>query len=176
VGLAYKLAFREAIPLVYRKNNCTPDSFNRSGSEGANAFCYPWKVFASLKFSPDASQTFNGFTYGLSHAVHRYLDIMVGLSYSAHNEVAPGFQLAAVNTVKIQQAANNPFYAQWDVNTLQKNGATAYDGFPTQLLKADGTTGSLIYSGTPLVVHYHSGFFMGISVPLQFKNLLAGSN
>lgn len=114
---------------------------------------------------------------------------MLGVSFSAFNEVSPGFRNAAVNVVTTQQAASNPCYpkAQWNAAILQANGATAWDGFPTQLLSYTGATsssasgsssapictpGAQIYSGSPLVVHYHSGFFIGIAVPISFKTFL----
>jgi hypothetical protein len=174
VGVAYKLPIQELIPKVYSKLKCSKDSFFNPDEEAKEAYCYPWKAFVSLKFSPDASQTFNGFTYGLSHALHKRLDVMFGLSFSAHNEVSPGFIAAATNTVKVQQAASNKYYAPWSLAALQGNGPTAFDGFPTQLLNADGTTGPLIYGGAPLILHYHSGFFIGVAIPVSFRNAVSG--
>jgi hypothetical protein len=173
VGVAYKLPFRE--PWVYKKISCTTDDFSTKRSDGQVAFCYPYKAFVSLKFTPDASQTFNGFTFGLSHALHQYLDLMVGLAYSAHNEISPGFQQAAVSVVKAQQSAGNPYYSQFNLASLEANNTqTAFDGFPTQLLDANGTTGPLIYSGNITISHYRPGLFLGISLPLSFKSAAAG--
>jgi hypothetical protein len=163
VGLAYKLSFREGF--IKRSKPC---------SDTTSPFCYPYKAFVSLKFSPDSSQTFSGFTYGLTHALCSNLDLVAGISYSANNEISPGFQRAALNVVKAQQTAGNPYYAQFNLASLQANGPTAYDGFPIQLMNSDGTTGSIIYAGSPTVLHYHTGFFMGIAVPITFKGLLSG--
>jgi len=174
-GVAYKLPIR-TIHKLYGFLGCSPDSFFSPATEAQAAYCYPFKAFISLKFSPDSSQTFNGFTYGLSHALHKRLDIMFGISYSAHNEISPGFQQAALNTVTTQQALSNKYYAQWNVQSLKTNNATAYDGFPTQLQNADGTTGALIYTGNPLVLHYHTGFFLGVSLPIAFKSGASGGN
>lgn len=174
VGLAYKLPFRG---IGFTKPlHCSPSSFYQPTSEAQAAFCYPYKAFVSLKISTDSSQTLNGFTYGISHALHKQLDIMIGVSYSAHNEITPGFQAAAVNTVKIQQAAGNPYYAQWDAAKLQVNGPTAFDGFPVQLISSSGVAGALIYTGNPLIVHYHPSAFFGVSIPLSFKSGAAGGS
>jgi hypothetical protein len=173
VGVAYKLPFRE--PWVYKKLSCTTDDFSTKRSDGQVAFCYPYKAFVSLKFTPDASQTFNGYTFGISHALHQYLDLMVGLAYSAHNEISPGFQQAAVSVVKAQQAAGNPYYSQFNLASLEANNTqTAFDGFPTQLLNANGTTGPLIYNGSITISHYRPGLFLGISIPLSFKSSASG--
>jgi hypothetical protein len=175
VGLAYRLPIYGPLwklPLL----SCDRDAYTAQYPEAKAAYCFPLKAFISFKFTPDASQTFNGFTFGLSHTLAFYqvslLDLMVGVSYTAFNEVSPGFQQAAINVVSVQQAANNPYYAQYNLATLKTNGPTAYDGFPVQLLKADGTTGPLIYGASPLVSHYHSGLFIGVSVPVSLKSFL----
>jgi hypothetical protein len=174
VGVAYKIPLRGFYG--YKQLTCSPDNLTTSGTEGQDAFCYPFKAFVSLKFTPDASQAFNGFTFGLSHALHKYLDLMVGLSYSAHNEISPGFQQAAVSVLRTQQASGNPYYSQFNLAALQANTSqTAFDGFPTQLLNANGTTGALIYNGNITISHYRPGFFMGISLPISFKSAASGS-
>jgi hypothetical protein len=119
-GIAYKLPIRPFIPKLYNYLGCSKDSFFSPLNEGQAAYCYPLKVFVSLKFSPDASQTFNGFTYGISHALHKRLDVMLGVSYSAHNEISPGFIQAAVNTVKTQTALGNKNYMQWILMPCKK--------------------------------------------------------
>jgi hypothetical protein len=167
-GVAYKLPFR-GDPWSYKKINCTPDDLPTS--DGWRALCYPYKAFVSLKFAPDASQTFNGFTFGLTHGLHQYLDLMIGVSYSPYSGVSPGFQQVAVNVLKVQQAAGNPYYSQFSLSALEANNSqTAFDGFPTQLLNANGTTGSLIYNGNITTSHYRAGLFLGISLPLSFKS------
>ena len=170
-GVAYKLPVQGPL---YKTLHCNNDStIKRSGAQVA--YCYPYKAFINLKFSPGSSQAFNGFTYGISHALHQYLDLMVGVSYSAQNEISPGFQQAALNVVKVQQAAKNPYYAQFNLASLEADGPTAYDGFPTQLLNKNGTTGSLIYTGSPTVLHYHTGIFIGIAIPITFKSQVSGN-
>lgn len=183
VGVAYKLPVRAP---WYSPLGCKVGDFTAPSSDARAAFCYPFKAFVSFKFTPDSSQTFNGFTYGISHAIHKSLDILLGLSYSASNEVSPGFQAAAVQVVKAQQAPStgSVCYAQWNLTTLEAShlGAAAYDGFPTQLLTQTGgtasapvcTAGAQIYSVSPLATNYHSGLFIGISVPVSFSKLLGG--
>jgi hypothetical protein len=172
VGLSYKLPIYGPFSRL-KALECTAKAYNDPISDAASAYCFPFKAFVSFKFTPDASQTFNGFTFGLSHSIApHYLDLMVGVSYTAFNEVSPGFQQAAVNVVATQQAANNPNYAQYNLTSLKADGPTAYDGFPVQLINASGTPGALIYSGDPLVAHYHTGLFLGVSVPVAFKTFL----
>jgi hypothetical protein len=173
VGVAYKLPFHDFYG--YKVLDCTKDDLTTKTSDARVAFCYPWKSFVSLKLTPGASQTLNGFTFGLSHGLHQYLDLMIGLAYSAHNEISPGFQQAAVSVVRAQQAEKNPYYAQFNLAALQENNTqTAYDGFPTQFLNANGTTGSLIYNGSITISHYRPGLFLGVSLPLSFKSAVSG--
>ena len=182
IGVAYKLPFHELFGAYQSKSlDCHVVDFSSPGSDAKAAFCYPWKAFVNFKFTPDASQTFNGFTYGLSHAIHKDLDLLMGVSYSAYNETSPGFQAAAINTLTTQLAAKNPCYSQSTLNAISnpptKFAATvAYDGFPTQLLTNSGTAstpvctpGVQIFAGSPLVTHYHTGFFIGVAIPLSFK-------
>lgn len=173
-GIAYKLPFHDFYG--YTRLGCGPVDLTTKTSDARIAFCYPYKVFVSLKLTPDASQTLNGFTFGISHALHQYLDLMVGIAYSAHADISPGFQQAAVNVVKLQQAAGNPYYAEFNLAALEANNTqTAYDGFPTQLLNANGTTGPLIYNGSITISHFRPGLFLGLSFPLAFKSAASGS-
>lgn len=173
-GVAYKLPFHEPFGF-YKKLNCSAQDLTTKRSDAQIAFCYPWKAFVSLKITPDASQTLNGFTYGFSHAIHQYLDLMIGIAYSAHNEISPGFRAAAVNVVTAQQAAKNPNYAQFNISQMESlTSQTAFDGFPTQLISTTGAPGALIYSGSVTINHFRPGLFMGISFPLSFKSAVAG--
>lgn len=173
VGVAYKLPIRGPL---HKPLHCSPNDFFNASSEAKAAYCFPFKAFVSLKFTPDASQTFNGFTYGFSNALHKDLDVLFGVSYSAFNEASPGFRQTAISTVQAQQALGNPYYSQWSVTALEKNAPTAFDGFPTQLINSNGAPGPQIYIGNPLVVHYHTGFLIGVSVPVSFKSALGGGS
>jgi hypothetical protein len=99
---------------------------------------------------------------------------MVGVSYSPYSAVSPGFQQAAINVVKVQQAAGNPYYSPFSLAAMEANSSqTAFDGFPTQLLNANGTTGPLIYNGNITTSHYRPGLFLGVSLPLSLKSAFA---
>lgn len=145
-------------------------------TDAQNVYCYPWRAFVNVKFSPSSSQTFSGFTMGASYRVARSLDVMVGASFTPFNEVTHGFVAAAVQTVKTQQAAGNSQYQQFYLPALQGNWRDAFDGFPTTLINADGTQGSPIYAGSPLSVHYHIGGFVGVAVPVSFSSILGISS
>ena len=155
---------------------CSPDFFNED-VDGALIYCYPWRAFVNAKFASDASQTFNGFTFGISHRLAKSLDLMLGVSYAAFNEVSPGFQRAAIQTVQSAQASGgNHSYDAFSLIALQHNWRNAFDGFPTQALNAGGQTGNLIYAGNALSVHYHPGAFVGIAIPVGLKSLLGGKS
>lgn len=154
---------------------CDPTLYNKD-VDGALIYCYPWRPFINAKFTTDASQTFNGFTFGIAHRLAKNLDLLIGYSFTAFNEPSPGFQRAAIQTVEQQQAANNPYYTQISLTALQHDWKNAYDGIPTQLISSTGQPGALIYSGNPLSVHYHSGAFIGVAVPVGLKTLLGMSS
>jgi len=97
---------------------------------------------------------------------------MIGASFSPFNEVTPGFQNVAIQTVKTQQAAGNPNYSQFSLLALEHNWRDAYDGFPTTLISPNGTQGAPIYGGAPLSVHYHLGGFIGVALPKSFSSFL----
>jgi len=175
VGLGYKLPWR----WPKTSQRCPASEFNNPTSEARAAYCFPFKAFVSLKFASDSSNAFTGFVFGFSHAIHTSLDGLFGLSYSPYNGISPGFRQVAVNTYVTQTKAGNPCYAQFNLGDLQ---ASRYDGFPTQLVAntaAVGATpvctpGAQIYSGSPLVVSYHPGFFIGVALPIQFKQFFGG--
>jgi len=150
---------------------CDPTLYN-ADPDGALIYCYPWRPFINAKFTSDASQTFNGFTFGISHRLAKSLDLLVGYSFTAFNEASPGFQRAAIQTVEQQQGANNPNYTQFSLTAMQHSWHNAFDGFPTQLISSTGQPGALIYAGNALSVHYHSGAFVGVAIPVGLKTLL----
>jgi hypothetical protein len=180
VGISYQVPWHS---IFYRKiavktglakastPQCDPTLYNQD-TDGALIYCYPWRPFINAKFTPDASQTFNGFTYGISHRIAKSLDLLIGLSFSAFNETSPGFQRAAIQTTQTQQAAGNPSYTQFSETAMQHNYHNAFDGFPVQLISSTGQPGTLIYAGNPLSVHYHPGAFLGVVVPISVKSLL----
>lgn len=153
-------------------NACDLSLYNRSDVDGAQIYCYPWRPFVSAKFTTDASQTFNGYTFGISHRIAKSLDLLLGYSFTAFNEASPGFQQAAIQTVRTQQGAKNPNYAGFSVTAMEHNWKNAFDGMPTQLISSTGERGALIYPGNPVSVHYHSGAFIGVVIPVSLKSLL----
>jgi hypothetical protein len=129
----------------------------------------PWEGFLSIKFSPQSSQTINGFVLGGSYAIAKYLDVMIGYALSPVNEPAPGFRVAASQFVTQQQLLG------LDMNfnpTAMLNGKQdAFDGFPIT-----DSTGKLIYKGAPLEVHYRGGAVFGVSIPINFASVFGGKS
>lgn len=179
VGVAYKLPIPDLLGIskgrsLYKHLGCQASTdFNNPATEARAAYCYPYKVFINFKFTPDASETFNGFTYGLTLALHKELDFLLGASYSPYNNVSGGFQNAAIATVKDE--SGNRCYSQWTSASLSANGKGAFNGFPTQLL-TDTTpsaatptcsAGAQIYGGSIVTTSYHTGFFIGVSIPVS---------
>lgn len=124
----------------------------------------PWNAFVSVKFSPGASQTVNGFVFGVSYALTKYLNALVGFSLTPINEPAPGFRTTAAQFVMAQQKQGQ--YLNFNPTAMLSNSPNAFDGFPVT-----DPTGKLIYSGNPLTVHYHGGAVFGVSIPIYFSSV-----
>lgn len=124
----------------------------------------PWNGFVSVKFSPSSSQTLDGFVFGLSYSLTKYLNAQVGYSLTPVNEPSPGFRNTAALFVEAQQKLGQDL--QFDPNAMLKNSHNAFDGFPVT-----DPTGKLIYTGNPLTVHYHGGIVLGVSIPVYFSSV-----
>ena len=124
----------------------------------------PWNAFVSLKFSPSSSQTLNGFVFGASYSLTKYLNAVAGYSLTPINEPSPGFRNTAAQFVTAQQQQGQAL--QFDPSAMIKNSQNAFDGFPVT-----DPSGKLIYPGSPLTVHYHGGIVLGISIPIYFSSV-----
>ena len=124
----------------------------------------PWNAFVSIKFSPGANQTVNGFVFGASYALTKYLNALIGYSLTPINEPAPGFRVTASQFVAAQQKTGQDL--SFSPTAMLNNSPNAFDGFPVT-----DSTGKLIYSGNPLTVHYHGGLVLGISIPIYFSSV-----
>jgi len=124
----------------------------------------PWNAFVSLKFSPNSSQTINGFVFGVSYSAAKYMNILAGYSLTPINEPSPGFRQTAAQFVTAQQ--KQQLDLQFDPNAMLQNSPNAFDGFPVT-----DPTGKLIYAGNPVTVHYRTGVMLGVSIPIYFSSV-----
>jgi hypothetical protein len=127
----------------------------------------PWSGFVSLKFASGTSSTLNGFVVGGAYGLMHYLNVMVGYALTPVNEPSHGLRNAAALYVTNQQKLGN--YLSFNPVAMQNNDYNAFDGF-----SLIDSSGKLIYTGTPLEVHYRSGAIVGISIPLSFSGFLQG--
>jgi len=124
----------------------------------------PWSAFVSVKFAPGSSQSLNGFVFGASYAFTKYLTALVGFALTPVNEPSPGFRTTAAQFVTMEQKQGQ--YLNFNPNAMLSNTPNAFDGFPVT-----DSTGKLIYSGSPLTVHYHGGAVFGVSIPIYFSSV-----
>lgn len=117
----------------------------------------------SVKFSPRASQSVNGFVFGATYAVTKYLNALVGFSLTPINEPALAFRIASAQRVRNGQRQG--LLLNFDPNAMLDNAPNAFDGFPVT-----DPIGKLIYPGTLLTVHYHDGLVLGVSIPIYFSS------
>jgi hypothetical protein len=132
----------------------------------------PWFAFLSLKFSPDSSQTLNGYVLGMSYKFNKAFAGLAGYALTPVQEPSPGFRAAAIQVVS--QNPNVPAYQRFNLNDLQQNNRNAYDGFPLFVQTAAGPSTTRLFSGDPTVVHYHGGFVIGVAIPISLKAALTG--
>jgi hypothetical protein len=132
----------------------------------------PWFAFLSLKFSPDSSQTLNGYVVGMSYKFNKAFAGLAGYALTPVQEPSPGFRAAAIQVVS--QNPNVPAYQRFNLSDLQQNNRNAYDGFPLFVQTATGPTTTRVFIGDPTVVHYHGGFVIGVAIPISLKPALTG--
>lgn len=161
------LSFRTHIPGFVKR--CKSSVVKSSEIKGSEVTCeewvvHPWSAFASLKFSPQSSQTINGYVIGGAFAIARYVQVLVGFSLSPVNEPAPGFQQTAAQFVTTEHVSGRAL--AFDPAALRNNSQYAFDGLPVT-----DVNGKLIYQGDPLTVHYRGGVVIGVAFPIYFKNV-----
>jgi hypothetical protein len=128
----------------------------------------PWQAFVSIKLSPQASQTINGYVIGGSYPIAHYLDALIGFALTPINEPAPGFKVTASQFVAEQQKQGLDL--SFDPAAMLKGAPDSFDGFPVT-----DSTGKLIYKGNPLAIHYRGGVIFGVSIPFSFSSIFTGS-
>jgi hypothetical protein len=158
------VAFRSRIPSIMTRYRDPKDpKYNNPEIWQRN----PWAGFVSIKFSPGASQTVNGYVIGGLFSVTHYLNALVGFALTPVNEPAPGFRVTASQFVAAQQAQGQD--QNFDPNAMLHNKQNAFDGFPLT-----DPSGRLIYQGSATTVHYRGGAVFGISFPIYFKSIFGG--
>jgi len=133
---------------------------------------HPWYAFLSLKFSPQSSQTLNGYALGGSFKLAPAFSILAGYSLTPIQEPSPGFRAAAAQVVQLNP--NVPVYQRFNPAAMLANAENAFDGFPLDVQSATGPTGTRVFAGDPTVVHYHGGFIIGVAIPISLKAGLGG--
>ena len=145
----------------------------REGGDTAYKGYRPWEVFLSIRFAPASDQTINGFVVGGGYRITKYLTLLTGYAVTPFNEPTHGFRMAASQVV----AANPTItpYNHFNADDLLQNRPGAFDGFPLFLYNANGVTTTKLFPTSPTVVHYHSGIYFGVGVPLNLTALFKPS-
>jgi hypothetical protein len=145
----------------------------RQGGDAAYKNYRPWETFLSIRFAPASDQTINGFVIGGGYRITKYFTLLAGYAATPFNEPTHGFRVVASQTV----AANPTIspYNHFNADDLLHNRPGAFDGFPLFLYNASGVTTTKIFPTSPVVVHYHSGVYFGIGIPVNFTTLFKPS-
>jgi len=145
----------------------------RQGGDVAYKNYRPWETFLSIRFAPASDQTINGFVVGGGYRITKYFTLLAGYAVTPFNEPTHGFRVVASQTV----AANPTIspYNHFNADDLLHNRPGAFDGFPLFLYNASGVTTTKIFPTSPVVVHYHSGIYFGIGIPVNFTTLFKPS-
>ena len=181
LGLAYAFSFKGYKGRPEKCGSTATSDADAAAQAELDFRCHPLGAFVSAKFSSEASSAVNGVTFGITHKIAGNLSFLAAWSLSPFQQPSPGFINAAAQTVKVQQAANNSFYNQFDPVSMKNNQKDAFDGFPTVLMTTTGTAtsptytpGAQIYNGNVLVTNYRSGFLVGVALTPNAIKLLTG--
>jgi hypothetical protein len=140
-----------------------------AGGDTAYKNYRPWETFLSIRFAPTSDQTINGFVVGGGYRITKYFTLLTGYAVTPFNEPTHGFRVVASQVV-----AANPTvypYSHFNADDLLHNRPGAFDGFPLFLYNASGVTTTKIFPTSPTVVHYHSGIYFGVGIPLNLTAL-----
>ena len=128
----------------------------------------PWEAIASLQFTTNTATVVDGFFFGLSYGVQKYLSIGGGYSLRLGKELSHGFQREAARFVQSADELTDRFPVRHDMQGLMK--IKDYDG-----LRLTNDKGERWFPGNPIVDSFNHGLFIGVFLPIDIGKLIAGA-
>ncbi len=107
-------------------------------------------ILLSFEFSEGTSQTLDGFVFGLSKRISRYLNFVIGYSLRNGNELSPGFRRSANQIIQANKENDN---------TL--------DGLPLE--DPNSENGDNFFPGDPIISSFNSAIHVGFVIPIDLK-------
>ena len=127
----------------------------------------PWEAIASLQFTDNTDRTLDGFFFGASYGVQKYLSIGGGYSLRLGKELSRGFQRDAARFV-IAEGMEERFPVLPDKSGLVND--KAYDGLP--LTDKDGNRW---FPGNPIIDSFNHSVFIGLFFPIDIAKAITGA-
>jgi hypothetical protein len=150
---------------------CGPDSMSSFCTHTATKSL---GAFVSAQFGSGSNQAITGYSLGATIGISQHLRGLIGFSLTPVSEVTPGFLTAAS-----QYVGKNPsLFPGIDPAKLAANGYNAFDGIQfTNTVPAAGSaaTSTIYYPGSPTTNHYRGGLIIGVALPINIYNLIAGN-
>ena len=128
----------------------------------------PLEAILSLQFTTNTDRVVDGFFFGLSYGVQKYLSIGGGYSLRLGKELSYGFRREAARYVQSEDELTDRFPVSRDMNGLMN--VKYYDGLPL----TDGM-GERWFPGNPIVDSFNHSLFIGVFLPIDIGKLIAGA-
>ncbi len=127
----------------------------------------PWEAVASLQFTDNTDRTLDGFFFGASYGVQKYLSIGGGYSLRLGKELSRGFQRDAARFV-IAEGMEERFPVLPDKSGLVND--KAYDGLPLT-----NSMGQRWFPGSPIIESFNHSLFIGLFFPIDIAKAIKGA-
>ena len=126
----------------------------------------PWEAIASLQFTNNTARTLDGFFFGVSFGIQKYLSVGGGYSLRIGQELSRGFQREAARFVTDQELQDR-FPVRQDMTGLVNE--KDYDGLPLSNM------GQRWFPGNPVIDSFNHSFFVGLFFPIDIGKAIKGA-
>ena len=127
----------------------------------------PWEAIASFQFTNNTARNLDGFFFGVSYGVQKYLSVGGGYSLRLGKELSSGFQRSAAHFVTAEEL-DKRFPVRPDMNGLMS--IKDYDGLPLT-----NSTGARWFPGNPIVDSFNHSVFIGLFFPIDIAKIIKGT-
>ena len=127
----------------------------------------PWEAIASFQFTNNTTRHLDGFFFGLSWGVQKYLSVGGGYSLRLGKELSSGFQRSAAHFVTTEKLEKR-FPVSPDMNGLMDD--KDYDGLPLT-----NSMGARWFPGNPIVDSFNHSVFIGLFFPIDISKIIKGA-
>ena len=124
----------------------------------------PLETIVSLQFTTNTTRVVDGFFFGVSYGLQKYLSIGGGYSMRLGKELSHGFRREAARYVEAMGLVDR-FPVRRDMQGLMN--IKDYDG-----LRLTNDAGERWFPGNPIVDSFQHGLFIGVFLPVDIGKLI----